>query len=163
MKELRNNHKTYDVDKVVDIYSNGTWEESELSNFCTSNFYFDGVLCVSMEGFIQALKTPDQNEQIRICGLKGNQAKRAGQTVPNFDGEHLFWKGETINRFSEEYHTLVRRAYHARFEQDEDFRNALKTSMHKNLIHTIGNNDPKITILTTDEFIGFLRELQNEL
>ena len=163
MKELRENHKTYDADKVADIYSHGTREESELSNFCRSNFYFEGVLCVSMEGFLQALKTPNLNEQIRICGLKGKLAKKAGLAVPNFDGEHLFWKGNTFNRFSEEYHTLVRRAYRARFEQDEDFRCALKTSKHKKLIHTIGNNDPKSTILTTDEFIGFLRELQNEL
>lgn len=30
MKELMDNHKTYDADKVADIYSHGTWEESEL-------------------------------------------------------------------------------------------------------------------------------------
>lgn len=163
MKELRDNNNFYDADKVADIYSHGTREESVLSNFAKSNFYFEGVLCVSMEGFLQALKTPNLNEQIRICGLKGKLAKKAGLAVPNFDGEHLYWQGKTINRFSDEYHTLVRRAYHARFEQDEDFRCALETSKHKKLIHTIGNNDPKSTILTTDEFIGFLRELQNEL
>ncbi len=34
---------------------------------------------------------------------------------------------------------------------------------NKQLLHTIGNNDPKVTILTVDEFIGFLQELQEKL
>ncbi len=162
-EELRKSGRTYDPDKVADIYSHGTNEEACLSNFSPASFELDGVPCASIEGFLQSLKTPDEEEQKRICSLKGKDAKKAGLAVPNFDGEHLYWKGKTINRFSEEYHTLVRRAYRARFEQDEEFRKALKNTKHKQLLHTLGNNDAKATILTTDEFIGFLRKLQREM
>lgn len=163
MRELWKNHMTYDTDKVADIYSRGTYEEVCLSNFCRTDFMLDGVNVKSMEGFLQSLKTSDEDEQRRICSLQGKDAKKAGLAVMGFDGENLYWKGKTINRFSEEYHALVRRAYRARFEQDEDFRKALKATKNKKLLHTIGNNDPKATILTTDEFIGFLRALQEEL
>lgn len=162
-EELQKSGRTYDPDKVVDIYSHGSFEESCLSNFYGIHFELDGVELASMEGFLQSLKTPDIKEQRRICSLIGKEAKNAGLATPNFDGEHLYWQGKTINRFKEEYHTLLRRAYRARFEQDGEFRNALKNTKHKKLMHTLGNNNHKETILTTDEFIGFLRELQEEL
>ena len=112
---------------------------------------------------MQSLKTSNQEEQIHICSLAGKEAKKAGLAVAGFDGKHLYWQGETIDRFSEQYHVLVPRAYHARFEQDNLFRKALMEAKNKQLLHTIGNNDPKVTILTVDEFIGFLQELQEKL
>ena len=98
-----------------------------------------------------------------IFGRCTGHGKKAGLAVAGFDGKHLYWHGETIDRFSEQYHVLVRRAYHARFEQDNLFRKALMEAKNKQLLHTIGNNDPKVTILTVDEFIGFLQELQEKL
>lgn len=153
----------FDPKQTVDIYSRGDLEQRTLSNFDETDFKLDGVRIASMEGFLQSLKTPDIKEQKRICSLIGKKAKDAGLAVPNFDGEHLYWQGKTINRFSEEYHTLLRRAYRARFENDPLFREMLEESKNKKLIHSIGNNNSKETILTTDEFIGFLRELQEKV
>ena len=161
--ELRKKKMYYDADKAVDIYSGGLFCESHLSNFCKTDFLFEDINIRSMEGFLQSLKTSNREEQIHICSLAGKEAKKAGLAVAGFDGKHLYWQGETIDRFSEQYHVLVRRAYHARFEQDDLFRKALMETRNKQLLHTIGNNDPKNTILTIDEFIGFLRELQEEL
>lgn len=161
--ELIKNNMCFDPNKVVDIYSHGNFCAYRLSNFSKTDFIFEDINVKSMEGFLQSLKTPNEEEQIYICSLEGKEAKKAGLAVAGFDGEHLYWKGKMIDRFSEEYHTLVRRAYRARFEQDNLFRVALERSKDKELLHTIGNNDPKETILTVDEFIGFLRELQAEL
>ncbi|RAQ30050.1 hypothetical protein DPQ25_00640 [Hydrogeniiclostridium mannosilyticum] len=162
-QELREKGMFYDAAKAVDIYSHGNFCASHLSNFCKTDFIFEGINIKSMEGFLQSLKTSNQEEQIHICSLAGKEAKKAGLAVAGFDGKHLYWQGETIDRFSEQYHVLVRRAYHARFEQDNLFRKALMEAKNKQLLHTIGNNDPKVTILTVDEFIGFLQELQEKL
>ena len=109
---------------------------------------------------MQSLKTNDEEKQIAICSLVGKDAKTVGSFNTEFDGSHLYWKGKPIDRFSEEYLTLLKRVYHARFEHDANFRKALEYTKNKKLIHTVGKSDPKETILTDAEFINLLSELQ---
>ena len=157
--ELDNPDKSYSPEKVADIYSKGLWDEVYLSNFSETDFKFDGVQVKSMEGFLQSLKTNDEERQVAICSLVGKDAKVVGSFITEFDGIHLYWKGKPIDRFSEEYQTLLKRVYHARFEQDANFRNALEYTKNKKLIHTVGKSDPRETILTNAEFINLLSEL----
>lgn len=157
--ELSDSDKSYNPEEVVDIYSKGLWDEVYLSNFCETDFVFDGVQIKSLEGFLQSLKTNDVIKQEAICSLIGKDAKVVGSFIAGFDGIHLYWKGKTIDRFSEEYQTLLKRVYQARFEQDSNFRKALEYTKNKKLIHTVGKSDSKETILTDAEFICILSEL----
>ena len=157
--ELDDPDKSYSPEEVADIYSKGLWDEVYLSNFCETDFEFDGIQVKSMEGFLQSLKTNDEEKQIAICSLIGKDAKVVGSFIAGFDGIHLYWKGKTIDRFSEEYQTLLKRVYQARFEQDANFRKALEYTKNKKLIHTVGKSDPKGTILTDAEFISILSGL----
>ena len=157
--ELADPDKSYNPEEVVDIYSKGLWDEVYLSNFCETDFVFDDVQIKSLEGFLQSLKTKDEQKQKLICSLIGKDAKTVGSFLTEYDGTHLYWKGKPIDRFSEEYHALLRRVYLARFEHDANFRQALEYTKNKKLIHTVGNSDPQKTILTDAEFINLLSEL----
>lgn len=121
-----------------------------------------------MEGFIQSLKCSDRNEQLRVCKMRGKRAKQFGQKVkgnPHYDIEvkGVCWKGIIIDRHSGEYQVLLRKVYHAMFDQCSRFREALKASGTKRLFHTIGNPDSHKTILTEKELCDILNELRNEL
>lgn len=156
------------LELAIDIHSKGKWPSYALSNFYHNSFVLDGVSCRSMEGFLQGLKCSDTNEQIRICKMRGKRAKQFGQKVkgnPLYDIETngVYWKGKQINRHSEDFQKLVRRAYAAMFDQCPKFREALKATGTKRLFHTIGNPDPHQTILTEKELCDILTELRNEI
>lgn len=153
---------------AIDIHSKGKWPSYALSNFYHNSFVFDGVNCRSMEGFIQSLKCSDKNEQLRICKMRGKRAKQFGQKVKgnsHYDIEKngVFWNGENINRHSDDFRLLIRRAYHAMFEQCPKIREALKATGIKKLYHTIGTPNPHKTILTEKELCDILTELRYEV
>lgn len=162
VEKLIDEGRCYDPHLVVDIHSKGNFFGETLSNFFETDILFDGVRIRSMEGFLQSLKTPDREKQKRICLLVGKEAKKEGLEVPGFDQKTLWWNGQRIDRFSEEYTELLKRAYRVQFEQNEEFRDALIKSGNRKLIHSIGNNKKSETILTADEFTGILEEIRTE-
>lgn len=152
----------------IDIHSKGKWPSCVLSNFYPNSFVFDGTICCSMEGFIQSLKCNNRNEQLRVCKMKGKEAKNFGQKVkhnPNYDIEErdICWNGKLINRHSDDYQIFLRRVYHTMSEQCPEFREALKSTGTKRLYHTIGNPDSHSTILTENELCDILTELRKGL
>ena len=56
----RNGHQKgdfYDPEtNTLDIRSNGQYPSGVLSNLCSNGFRFEGIICGSMEGFLQSLK-----------------------------------------------------------------------------------------------------------
>jgi predicted NAD-dependent protein-ADP-ribosyltransferase YbiA (DUF1768 family) len=147
---------------TVDIDSRGCYPSFVLSNLYPSRFELDGVEMNSMEGFLQSLKTSDEMRQREICSLMRKEAKKAGRTL-NFDGRRLHWQGKTVDRFSDEYQSLLRRAFAAKLKQDDEFRDALTATSGKKLVHSIGKQNPKETILTEKEYINILDELRIKL
>ena len=147
--------------ETIDIYSKGEYPSNALSNFYPHPFSFDGVQCGGMEGFLQALKYRNVDRQKRVCALSGKEAKKAGKRKFwwKWTGK-VFWLGVPYKRRSEEFQTLLRRAYQALYGQNEAFRLALKASEGKILAHTMGGNDPRKTILTEAEFLSCLNELR---
>lgn len=153
----------------IDIHSKGKYSTDddtkkiaiELSNFTAHAFTLDGVECASMEGFLQALKYVSPKKQREICKLTGKTAKVAG------DGKFLwkllheaFWQGKRYDRLSPEFRKLIFRAYSAMYAQNEAFRAAIEETREKKLIHSIGEPNPKKTILTEREFICMLYRLR---
>ena len=139
-------------DKVVDIWSKSDYPADVLSNLCSNGFRFDGMVCGSMEGFLQSLKQKDKDKQRQICQMKGKNAKKMTSTG---------WKGVAIDRQSEEYGQLVRRAYQAMFEQNERFRTALMSTRGQKLFHSRGESNPFKTILTENELCQILTEMRD--
>lgn len=144
---------------VIDIYSKGEYPANILSNFYPNGFVFDGVECASMEGFLQSLKYRNIEKQKAVCGTVGKQAKLAGNKkfAWKLTG-NLYWKGQKYKRKSREFDDLRRRAYEALFA-NETFRDALQSAKGKTLIHSMGKHNKRTTILTEEEFIGYLNKL----
>ena len=150
---------------IIDIHSKGKFPANVLSNFTSSKFKLDGVRINSLEGFLQSLKTSDTKLQRKICRLTGTDAKKAGTALnaSGFDRVNLFWNGKNINRLSEDYQNLLKRAFNERFRTDATFRNALEATKGKTLTHSIGLQSPQETILTEKEFIELLEDLRAKL
>lgn len=146
--------------KALDIWSNSPYPANVLSNLCSNSFRFEGILCGSMEGFLQALKYQDSDKQRRICSMKGKNAKHMTSTYWQTD-QIVWWKGVPINRQSKEFQELIRRAYKAMFEQNERFRVALMTTRGLKLYHTRGEQNPYKTILTEAELCSVLTEIRD--
>lgn len=145
--------------QAIDIWSKSAYPADVLSNLCSNGFRFDGVVCGSMEGFLQSLKQQDINKQRQICSMKGKDAKK--QTSAGWQTDQIvWWKGKAIDRQGGDFAALVRQAYNAMFEQSEGFRTALMATCGMTLYHTKGESNPYKTILTEQEFCGILTELR---
>lgn len=144
---------------MIDIYSKGEFPANVLSNFYPNSFVFDGVECASMEGFLQSLKYRNIEKQKSVCGMVGKEAKAAGskKRLWKLTG-NLYWKGKRYKRNSEAFDELRYNAYKALL-CNETFRAALDSVNGRELKHSIGKNKKRTTILTEEEFIGFLNLL----
>ena len=160
----RNGHQSVDLydpeTNTLDIRSNGQYPSGVLSNLCSNGFRFEGVLCGSMEGFLQSLKQQEKSKQLQICQMKGGNARKRSVTSWQTD-QIVWWKGLAYDRQSEEYQRLIRRAYQAMFEQSERFRAALMQTRGITLTHTSGETNPFKTILTSQEFCSILTEMRD--
>ena len=120
----RNGHELKDMydpeTNTLDIRSNGLYPSNVLSNLCSNGFRLDGMVCSSMEGFLQSLKRQDINKQRQICSMKGGNARKMSVTSWQTD-QIVWWKGKAIDRQSQAYQDLIHRAYKAMFEQKELF------------------------------------------
>lgn len=164
MATTRNGHElkdTYNPEtSTLDIRSNGLYPTNVLSNMCSNGFLFDGMECGSMEGFLQSLKRKELDKQRQICNMRGGNARKMSVTSWQTD-QIVWWKGQAIDRQSEEYQRLIRCAYQAMFEQSERFRDALMQTRGITLVHTIGEPSSYKTILTPSEFCDILMDLRD--
>ena len=155
----------------IDIHSKGKYSPDddtkkiaiELSNFTEHHFTLDGVECASMEGFLQSLKYLCPKKQREICKLTGKVAKEAGDGKKLWKLTHTaFWRGKCYDRLSPEFRELIFRAYSAMYEKNASFREALAASRGAKLCHSIGEPNPKKTILTEREFLCMLYRLRRK-
>lgn len=164
MATSRNEHDSKDmyntVTNTLDIRSNGLYPSNVLSNLCSNGFRFDGMICGSMEGFLQSLKRKELDKQRQICSMKGGNARKMSVTSWQTD-QIVWWKGKAIDRQGDEYQQLIRHAYQAMFEQNERFRTALMQTGGMILAHTTGEVNPYKTILTPAELCNILTELRD--
>lgn len=164
MATSRNEHDSKDmyntVTNTLDIRSNGLYPSNVLSNLCSNGFRFDGMICGSMEGFLQSLKRKELDKQRQICSMKGGNARKMSVTSWQTD-QIVWWKGKAIDRQGDEYQQLIRHAYQAMFEQNERFRTALMQTRGMILAHTTGEVNPYKTILTPTELCNILTELRD--
>jgi hypothetical protein len=150
------------MSNLLDIGSKGGYPAGELSNFTAREFEIDGVLCGSMEGFLQSLKFEKEHIQVEVCKLIGATAKKRG-SERNSQWKlkrGLWWKGEFLPRKSEEYLRLLDRAFIEMAKASEKFRTALIDSGDLILTHHIGRSSELETVLTQIEFCSRLMKLR---
>lgn len=146
--------------KVSDICTKGRHPEDILSNRCGNDFCFDDVQCGCMEGFLQSLKIQDQPLQRKICLCKFSELD--GMSIPDWDGSQpLWWKGTRIDRHSAGYMDLLRGAYFDMYLWCARFREALMSTVGKELEYHSGQIDPDKAVLTDKEFCDLLTELRD--
>lgn len=160
----KNEHQMVDFydseTNTLDIRSNGAYPSNVLSNLCSNGFRFEGMVCGSMEGFLQSLKQKDRDKQRQICSMKGGNARKHSVTSWQTD-QIVWWKGVAIDRQGDEYQNLLRRAYQAMFDQSERFRAALMSTRGITLVHSSGEENPYKTILSKQEFCQILTEMRD--
>ena len=147
--------------KAIDIWSKSNFPADVLSNLCSNGFRFDGMVCGSMEGFLQSLKQKDLAKQKQICSMKGKNARKMSVRGWQTD-QTVWWKGKEIDRQGEAFQELIRRAYQAMFDQNERFRTALMSTRGMTLYHSRGEHNPFKTILTDKELCVILTELREQ-
>lgn len=164
MATSRNGHELKNMynseTNTLDIRSNGLYPSNVLSNLCSNGFQFDGMICGSMEGFLQSLKRKELDKQRQICSMKGGNARKMSVTSWQTD-QIVWWKGKAIDRQSDEYQQLIRCAYKAMFDQNERFRTALMQTRGMILAHSSGEGNSYKTILTPAELCDILTELRD--
>lgn len=146
----------------MDIKSGVGYPYSALSNFAPHPFTIDGVLCNSMEGFLQSLKFSDINMQKEVCKLVGKQAKFKGKKKKWWKTQTLYWQGTAYKRDSVEYQMLLDRAYKA-LSENKSFAKALLATGNAVITHSIGKSDQARTVLTKNEFCSRLMKLRESL
>lgn len=158
-------HKVWKNDKIVDIaYADP--ETSVLSNLFPRIVLIDGVIYHSFEAFLRGLCWNGSSKVLgrEIAILSGMDAWRVRYALPDWrEKQVLYHGGKEIHRESEEYQELLKYAYDCTFEQSEIFRDALRNTQGKILMHTLGKCDRRETLLTKEEFTRMLRRERDRL
>ena len=150
--------------KEYDISSLSPYPLNLLSNFANHPYTLDGISINSMEGFLQSLKYRRKSKQKAICLLTGNEAKKAGRkSICWRVFKHLHWNGKRIDRFSEEYTELIKRAYSQMSKENPDYCEILKSTEGYSLSHSIGKRFKDETVLTEEEFVYHLSTIRENL
>jgi hypothetical protein len=145
----------------MNIGSGNGYPESALSNFAPHPFLFRGLVCNSMEGFLQGLKFKNPEMQKHVFTLVGRMAKFKGKGK-NWQRDGLWLQGVKVDRFGDEYQVLLDEAYGC-LVKNTAFRNALLCSNDAVFEHSIGKSKPSDTVLTRSEFCGRLMRLREEM
>nr|CAI3971284.1 hypothetical protein ORM20_00235 [Ochrobactrum phage ORM_20] len=130
-----------------------------LSNLTRHRFEFRGHLCFSTEGVLHAVKVNDIEFQKRWIKTDGVTAQRIpARYKPDAwkKTQTLWWMGEPMGRTSNEYREFVKELYFEVSRYSIEYREALIASKGKKLIHPLGPENPKLTVLTRNEFTSAL-------
>ncbi len=147
----------------MDIGSGSAYPASALSNFAPHPFVLDGVSISSMEGFLQSLKFKNPEMQKHVCSLVGRAAKSKGHGKNWRRTGTLWWNGQEIGRFSEEYQELLDRAFTTLYTTNNSARKALLASGSSTLQHSKGKKSPRETVLTRNELCSRLTRIRAQL
>jgi predicted NAD-dependent protein-ADP-ribosyltransferase YbiA (DUF1768 family) len=151
-------HREYNVLNVSSGSSD--WRCYALSNFPCFPFELDGAIFVSVEGFIQGIKFPEEYPQRwEAFNLWGKKAKLIGEDARR---ANVWWKGSQIPYGSTEHHLLIGRAIAAKFHCNSGARFALASTGNAKLVHNVGPESPH-TSLPADIFCKILTDLRSQL
>jgi hypothetical protein len=151
---------------MLDIHSKSENPiERALSTFAPQEFIFDGVKCACIESVLQSFKLNGAPLQKEVCK---KTAEQSCHIKKQFDvkwqkNQTLHWQEVKYKRGSMEYMELLTRLFDSVFEQCENFRESLISSIGEDLDHSIGLHEQTKTVLTVTEFLYQLLRLRDDL
>jgi predicted NAD-dependent protein-ADP-ribosyltransferase YbiA (DUF1768 family) len=129
-----------------------------LSNFAATPFELDGRAYASVESFWQALKF-DGVDRREVALLDGPKAQRRGQEKGY--GATVRYEGRDIAVGGWEHWELMERACTAKFEQNEEAREALLATGNRTLTHRMRRDSKTIPgAIMADIWMKIRRRLQ---
>ena len=142
-----------DCEKWINVgYKHSGPYAKVLSNLFPYEFEFREKKLKCIEAFFQGIKFKDitmQNMVFEYTALNSNYVK----VCSGYDWKEtgiVYWQGEEINRYSEEFDDLVDEMYISAI-QNPLYRNVLK-DCERNIIHTMGGKEKSDTVFTRYEF-----------
>lgn len=147
---------------AINISSTNKGAAAALSNFTPHPFIFDGVICNSMEGFLQSLKFENPEMQAHVATLVGRKAKFKGKKKKWYTTQTLYWKGISYKRDSKEYTELIERAFDA-YAKNTKIQKILLSTNNAVFEHSMGNRKKNRTVLTSTEFVSNLTRIRNNI
>lgn len=147
---------------AINISSSTRGVAGSLSNFAPHPFVFDGVICNSMEGFLQSLKFENPDMQAHVASLVGRKAKFKGKKKKWYTTQTLYWQGVAYPRESEAYTKLIERAFDA-YGQNSKVKKILLSTNNATFEHSMGKRKKSETILTRSEFVSNLTRVRSNL
>lgn len=140
-------------DKWINVgYNHQGAQAKVLSNIFPYEFTLRGIKLNSIEAFFQGIKFKDVTMQqlvFKYSGLDSNRVKACTEYNWKETGI-LYWQGQEINRYSQEYDDLVDEMYISAI-QNPLYRNALK-QCQVDIIHSIGDKEKTDSVFTRYEF-----------
>jgi predicted NAD-dependent protein-ADP-ribosyltransferase YbiA (DUF1768 family) len=147
----------------LDIKSFEPGPSGILGNFAPHPFVLDNIHFACMEAFLQSLKIKDPQQRQLVYSMNGHDAKAAGTQHHWQDEGKLYFKDQIIDRFGPDYQALLDRAYTALAAQNQIYRETLISTGTRPLIHTVGKDDPRETVLTEKELCDRLMQMRAAL
>ncbi len=151
------------VGSILNIQSGSRdWRANILSNFPNSPFELDDVLLVSVEGFIQGIKFPENDpRREEAFKLWGSDAKKYGpQAAQSYGYDFVYWGGKKYFYGTDEHHALIERAIRARFLHNQGAFMALLKTKGMRLVHEVGPESVH-TSLPAKVFCRILTEIRD--
>lgn len=133
-----------------------------LSNLYPMSFKFRGKWVNSIEGVLQGLKHKDKKLQKLIFKYSGLDAYHTrGSNTLDFWGDEgvLYWQGKPMKRDSEEYQNFLDELYLS-VVKNPLYKKCLLATGDKYLLHHIGGENMKETVLTRFEYEQRLNALR---
>ena len=118
----------------------------------------EGFLVNSLAGFLESLKYRNNDDQKKMMQVVDAGKIKGIKRIP----EIVFWKGESIERNSQEYQQLLDEVFKSLFTQSAAAKQALIDTKDEALSCRYENDKSK-TLLTRDEFITRLLNLREQL
>lgn len=147
-------------DRILDISFKSKGLAKALSNLCNYPFVKDGVVCESMESFIQSLRVKDPVLQKDVCAKSGAFAYSIREMLPDWRKDKIvYWKGTAVNRLDDSYFELMKSAYTCLYNSSAIFRCSLAQASQLIIVHSIGCDVISETLLTPSEYIALLKYL----
>ena len=153
---------------VIDVKGAGNL----LSNFAPTPFRLNNNQYASMEGFIQSIKYPEDDERHQYTsGMYGIKAKNMGKKInrKNYPaltaGEkvYVYYNDQRILYRSQQHMDLTERALRAKFEQNENAQRELLSTGDAELTHDTGYPENPLTSLPSKVFCDMLTRIRDDL
>lgn len=133
-----------------------------LSNLFPYKFYFKGFWLESIESVFQSFKFKDKTMQRLLFsynGLNSNNIKAASDYDWKKSGI-IYFQGKKIDRFSKEIENFIDELYISAL-QNPLYRNVIRNTGDKYILHAMGEKDNHLTGFTRYEFEKELNTLKD--